>query len=456
MKMTMKTHRWMLGLAVASCVLRLELPSPAMAQVSEADFKALKAMVQQLSEEVHSLRQTNILAEQTHEQDRQQLQQLQAKLAETQQTAADAEQKSSAAVAAQAQPQTRVPLDEATVNHNFQMLGDAEFQYANADKQYGSFLLADFAPIFLYRGGENILFEAGFDTTIQNNQQTTGGGGYTTTFNLSFAQLDYVLNDNLTLCVGDLIVPLGTYSERGAGWLNKFPDNPLAVDALIPGNGVGAELRGAVPLGNSGKIFNYAVYGVNGPSSTDGTGGAGALDLGGNVGIRSDGVAANLHNNPSGGGRLGVFLPFKPRYDLELGISGQFGEWDNAGTHLWMAGVLDAALHLGPNFEAKGEYIMSRFGSDDLGLIRQQGWFVQAGYKMAGLNLELPGFNNLELVGRYDSLVDGLGTSTRRYTLGYIYYLTSALLFEGDYEFINSNDPTQPSTQLILQISYGF
>jgi hypothetical protein len=99
---------------------------------------------------------------------------------------------------------------------------------------------------------------------------------------------------------------------------------------------------------------------------------------------------------------------------------------------------------------------MSRFGSDDLGLIRQQGWFVQAGYKLAGLNLELPGVNNLELVGRYDSLVDGLGTSTRRYTLGYIYYLTSALLFEGDYEFINSNDPTQPSTQLILQISYGF
>jgi hypothetical protein len=427
-----------------------------MAQVSEADFKALKAMVQQLSEEVHSLRQTNILAEQTHEQDRQQLQQLQAKLAETQQTAADAEQKSSAAAAAQAQPQPRVPLDEATVNHNFQMLGDAEFQYANADKQYGSFLLADFAPIFLYRGGENILFEAGFDTTIQNNQQTSGGGGYTTTFNLSFAQLDYVLNDNLTLCVGDLLVPLGTYSERGAGWLNKFPDDPLAVDVLIPGSGVGAELRGAVPLGSSGKIFNYAVYGVNGPSSTDGTGSAGALDLGGNVGLRSDGVAANLHNSPSGGGRLGVFLPFKPRYDLELGVSGQVGEWDNAGTHLWMAGVLDAALHLGPNFEAKGEYIMSRFGSDDLGLIRQQGWFVQAGYKLAGLNLELPGVNNLELVGRYDSLVDGLGTSTRRYTLGYIYYLTSALLFEGDYEFINSNDPTQPSTQLILQISYGF
>jgi hypothetical protein len=149
-------------------------------------------------------------------------------------------------------------------------------------------------------------------------------------------------------------------------------------------------------------------------------------------------------------------MPFKPHYDLELGISGQSGEWDNAGNHLWSAGVLDAALHLGANFEAKGAYIVSRYGSDDLGLIRQQGWYVQAGYKLAGLNLELPVINNLELVGRYDSLHDGLGTTTERYTAGYVYYFTSTLLFEGDYEFLHSTDTTQPSNQLILQLSLGF
>ena len=453
----MNKHIKTYGSVLVICALGLMFPSMATAEVSEADFNALKQAVQQLSEQVKNLQQTNLVVQQLHQNDLKQVQELQAKLSETQKTAESAEQKSIAASQAQAQPPPRVPLDEATVNHNFQMLGDAEFQYANADKQYGSFLLADFAPIFLYRGGENILFEVGFDTTLQNNPQTTGGsGGYTTTFNVSFAQLDYVLNDYMTLCVGDLLLPLGTYSERGAGWLNKFPDNPLAVDALIPGSGVGAELRGALPLGDNGKLFNYAVYAVNGPSSIDGSGTAGNLDLGGNVGIRSDGASANLHGKPSAGGRLAVFLPFKPRYDLELGISGQAGEWDNAGTHLWMAGVLDAALHLGPNFEAKGEYIMSRYGSDDAGLVRQQGWFAQVGYKLAGLNLELPGINNLELVGRYDSVIDGLGNSTRRYTAGYIYYLTSALLFEGDYEFINSSDPTQPTTQLILQMSYGF
>ena len=315
-------------------------------------------------------------------------------------------------------------------------------------------MLADFAPIFLYRGGDNILFEAGFDFILQNN--APGSPGYTTTFNLSFAQLDYVMNDYVTFAAGNLLLPLGTYSQRSAGWLNKFPDDPLAVD-LIPGTGVGAQLLGAVPLGDSGKIFNYAVYGVNGPSSADGTGNASALDLGGNVGLRSDNTVANLHGSPAGGGRVGIFMPFsKPHYDLELGLSGQSSEWDNAGTHHWTAGVIDASLHLGPNFQVNGEYIQTSYGSDDLGRIHPQGWWVQAGYKLAGLDLELPGINNLELVGRYDSLHDGLGTTTDRYSVGYIYFITNTLLFEGDYEFFHSNDPSLPANQFIFQLSYGF
>ena len=461
-KKTMKTRRWMFGLMATICVMGMALPPRAAAQVSLVDFDALKDAVRKLSEQVQSLQQTNVIREQVHEQDVQQIQQLQERLAATRQIATNAEQKS--IEAAQAQPPSRQPIDEATVNHNFMILGDAEFQYAKAAGQHGAFVQADFAPIFLYRGGDKILFEAGFDATLQNGQNDAGthDSGSSTSFDLSFAQLDYVMNDYATLCAGDILLPLGTYTERGAGWVNKMPDDPLAVDALIPGSGIGAELQGGIPLGDSGKLLNYQVYGVNGPSSMDGTGSAGQLDLGGNVGIRSDGTTANLHGHPTGGARLGIFMPFKPHYDLELGVSGQSGEWDDAGSHLYTAGVLDAALHLGPSFEAKGEYIVSRFGSDDLGIIHQQGWFVQAGYKLAGLNLELPAINNLELVGRYDSLHNAYDSvnnafdfNTRRYTAGFVYYITNTLLFEGDYEFLHSTDPSQVD-QLILQLSYGF
>ena len=459
MKTKTTSRRVMTGLLTAGSALWMATPARVQAEVSDADFKALQETVAKLAEEVQSLRQTNQVVQQIHEQDQVQLQKLQQKLAETQQTANDAQQKAVAAAAAQTQPLPRVPLDEATVNHNFMMLGDAEMQFVKPNQGNGSFYMADFAPIFLYRGGDNILFEAGFDTTLSNNNNPNTnppnqGAGYTTTFNLSFAQLDYVMTDYMTFCAGYMLLPLGTYTERGAGWLNKLPDNPLAVDELIPGAGAGVQLRGGVPLGESGKIFNYSVYGVNGVSSSDTTGNAGSLDLGGNVG-------PNLHQDPAGGGRLGIFMPFKPHYDLELGISGMSGQWDNAGNHIWTAGVFDAALHLGSSIEAKGEYIHTQFGSDQ-GNVAQDGWWTQVGYKLAGLDLEFPGINNLELIGRFDSVHGGYNQtdnlynySTRRYTVGYVYYITSAFLFEGDYEFLHSNDPSQVN-QLILQLSYGF
>jgi hypothetical protein len=425
--------------------------------VSQEDFNALKGTVSNLVQEVQELKQTHAQDAQTHQKDTEQIQQLQKKIDETQQTAQDAQQKAvEAANAVPVKPILPGPIDEATVNHNFIIVGDAEFQYGKTFGEAGTpgaFTLADFAPIFLYRGGDRVLFEAGFDFILQNNAPASAGA--TTTVNLSFAQLDYLLNDYMTLTAGNLVLPLGTYVQRGAGWLNKFPDDPLPRD-LLPGTGVGAQLLGAIPLGQSGKLINYSVYGVNGPSSADGTGNAGALDLGGNVGLRSDNAVANLHGYPSGGGRLGLFLPYKPHYDFELGISGQSGEWDNAGTHLWTAGVIDASLHLGSYFEAKGEYIHSWYGSDDVGQVRPQGWWVQAGYKLAGLNLSFPGINNLELVGRHDISNDGLGTMTRRDSVGYIYYLSNTLLFEGDYEFRQGNDPGAQGNRLILQLSYGF
>jgi hypothetical protein len=445
MKNKMKNCRRMFGLVTAGCALGLISPLHVAATVSDADFKALKDLVQQMNGKLQSLEQTNQLDQQT-------IQQLQQQLGDTKKTADDAEQKSIAAAQAQSAPVPHMPLDETTVNHNFQMLGDAEIQYAKTKGQNGTFLMADFAPIFLYRAGDNILFEAGFDTTLQNN--ATNSAGSSTSFDLSFAQIDYVMNDYVTFAGGDVLLPLGTYVQRGAGWLNKIPDDPLAVDALLPGSGIGGMLQGAVPMGNAGKFINYSVYGVNGPSSADGTANADALDLGGNVGTKSDGVNANLHNNPSGGGRVALFMPFKPHYDVELGLSGQSGEWDNAGKYLWSAGVVDASVHLGPNFQINGEYILTGYGSDQ-GFIHQNGGFVQSGYKLAGLNREWPIINNLELVGRFDYLDDGLGNITRRYTVGYIYYITNALLFEGDYEFLNSNDPSQ-TDQLILQLSLGF
>ncbi|HWW03367.1 MAG TPA: hypothetical protein VNZ64_26930 [Candidatus Acidoferrum sp.] len=460
----MKTRSFASGCAAVCCALAVALPGRTAAAIDDQQFNELKEMINKLGQKVEKqdqrieqLEKTHAQDSQvheqdqkTHEQDQQRIQELEKKLGETQRTVSDVQEKATMGVPAE--PLPRMPLDEATVNHNFSILGDAEVQYAKTSGQHGTFLFADFAPIFLYRGGEKVLFEAGFDFILQNNAPASSGR--TTTVNLSFAQLNYLMNDYVTLSAGNLLLPLGTYSERTAGWLNKIPDDPLP-RALLPGSGVGAELRGAVPLGEMGKMLNYSVWGVNGPSSADGTGNAGALDLGGNVGLRLDNAVANLHGNPSGGARVGLFMPFKPHYDVELGLSGQSGEWDDAGQHTWSAAVADASLHLGSSFEVKGEYMRSWYGSDDGGVVHPEGWWVQAGYKLAGLNLDWPFINNVELVNRYDTVHDGLGLKTRRYTVGYIYYISNTLLFEGDYEFLHSNDPGEKD-RLVFQLSYGF
>lgn len=441
-----------IGLMLAPCV--------GAEGITEDQFNALQELVRKqgeaienLSGQVKQLQQEHATDAQTHQKDQEQIQQLQQRLA-----AQPAGTNVSTAVEAAVEmaPMPRVPIDEATVNHNFSVLGDAEFQFANIRGQHPTFLFADFAPIFLYRGGDNILFEAGFDFTLQNASTGSHDSGQTTGVNLSFAQLDYILNDYATLAVGNLLLPLGTYSLRTAGWLNKIPDDPLARD-LLPGSGVGGEVLGAVPIGSEGKLVNYAVWGVNGPSSSDGTGAPDQLDLGGNVGLSSDNRITNLHGSPSGGARVGFFYPFKPHYDFEVGLSGESGEWDDTGHHLWNALVLDASVHLGSFFETKGEFINTWYGSDS-GNIHPQGWWIQAGYKLAGLNLiSVPLVNNLELIARHDLYHDGLGTSKRRETFGYIYYFSNTLLFEGDYEFFhgNSDDPNEKD-RLILQLSYGF
>ena len=117
---------------------------------------------------------------------------------------------------------------------------------------------------------------------------------------------------------------------------------------------------------------------------------------------------------------------------------------------------MDAALHISPYFEAKGEYINTWADTGDAGTIHPRGWWLQTSYKLAGLNLEYPVINNVELVGRYDTSRDGLGTKTDRYTVGYVYYFSNTLLFEGDYEFLGSNDPTQSNNDYVFQLSYGF
>ncbi len=461
----MKNRLLITTLIAASCLLTVGLPSVATAMTDE-DFKALQQQMQQQAQQIQELQKA-------HQADQQEIQSLKQLVGATQQAATATQQKIEETQKKVAETQKQVVATQHAAadaaakaaavtgpdaKQNFLIVGDAEVQFGKTEGQHSAFVQTDFAPIFLFRATDKVLFEVGFDIMLQNGAQNTTDGthdsGSTASLGLSFATLDYVFNDYVTVLAGDMLLPLGTYSERGAGWLNKIPDSPLARDVL-PGSGVGLQLRGALPIGNSGQALTYAVYGANGPSSTNVTATASDLDLGGNVGLTSDGKTTNLHGSPSAGGRVGWFFPWQAHWDVELGVSGQAGTWNDADNKLWSAFVFDGALHLSPNFEVKGEYVNTWVESTDHGTFTPRGWWVQAGYKLAGLQLELPLINSTELVSRYDTKRDGLGVRTERYTAGYVYYITNTLWFEGDYEFLNSNDPTAKNN-FVFQLSYGF
>jgi hypothetical protein len=463
----MKIQTCFLGIVVTGCVLGVAFTPPA-AAVTDEDFDALKKAVQQLGEKVQKLEQVHEQDQQLHQQDVQKIQQLQQQLEQTHEIATNAVQKAEAA--AEVQPVAPIAPGP-PARHNFTLAGDAEVLFGRIPNQSSAFALADFAPIFLFRANDNILFEAGFDFTLSNGAGPTPNTSSGTQFNfdLSFATIDYLINDYVTLVAGEMLLPLGTYTERSAGWLNKLPDNPLP-RGLLPNDGLGAQLRGSLPLGYSGPMFTYSVYGVNGPSSIDGSGNSSMLDLNGNVGILNNslygstttwGSLGNLNSNPSGGGRIAVFYPFKPHYDIEIGLSGQSGEWNNSANGLWSAFVVDAALHVSPYLEVKGEYINTWVDTTDLGTIRPNGWWIQAGYKLSGLNLDFPFISNVELVGRYDTTKDAFAPSSTidRYTAGFVYYFSNTLLLEGDYEWLHGTGPTAnqvPSNEILVQLSYGF
>jgi hypothetical protein len=94
-----------------------------------------------------------------------------------------------------------------------------------------------------------------------------------------------------------------------------------------------------------------------------------------------------------------------------------------------------------------------------MGSIQPNGWFVQTSYKLAALNLDAPVVNDLELVERYDTANDAMGSTSDRFTTGMVYYITDTLLLEGDYEWFQNrglNVNALPVSQFIVQLSYGF
>ena len=150
----MKTKTRITRLLFAGCIFGIT-PHSVLATISDEEFNALKELVIKQGQRIDQLEKTHNQDQRnleenlkTHQQDQQEIQQLKERLEETQKTASDAQQK--AVAASQVQPIHPIPPGS-SATHNFMVVGDAEVQFGKTEGSHSGFVLADFAPIFLFR-----------------------------------------------------------------------------------------------------------------------------------------------------------------------------------------------------------------------------------------------------------------------------------------------------------------
>jgi hypothetical protein len=296
-----------------------------------------------------------------------------------------------------------------------------------------------------------------------NRNPDTGAGE--TEVNLEYANLSYIANDYLTLKVGRFLAPFGTFADRlHPGWINKLPDQPLAVgeDSLSPWSELGVQASGGFPAGPT--KFNYAVYVSNGPRlNTTDPDTAGSLQFDNNV---------DINNNKAVGTRIG-FLPIP---ELELGYSFQYakvGEDVNASAYLHAVDLnyVRSCPRLKGVVDVKAQWMWSQVSdvTYDTGSgpftfnNRRNGGYAQLAYRPSLLKNKF--LQNLEGVCRWDTINNPSGAPAasafdeNRWTFGLNYWLGSSTVIKAAYQFGDRRTPGEGRENVnafLFQAAMGF
>ena len=120
------------------------------------------------------------------------------------------------------------------------------------------------SPVLLVPFGSHVLLESRTDFTgfYQRNPQPDGPFKGRVFKNVTYAQLDFLLNTHLTVVAGRFLLPFGLYNERLQPiWIKNLQDAPLtaAVGTQTTGSASGLQYRG-VAIQRPGYSVQYAAY----------------------------------------------------------------------------------------------------------------------------------------------------------------------------------------------------
>ena len=338
----------------------------------------------------------------------------------------------------------------------FYIAGWAEGMFEARNGSVSTFS-ASFNPIFLWELSPKLLFESRLEI------EPSGAG---TNVNLVYAQLTYLLNDYITLGVGEFFSPSNVFVERfEAQWINKLPDRPLAVyHGILPNISVGAEVRGGFPIGPTRA--NYALYVSNGPTlNSFDPRTAGTLDFN---------SYTDNNDDKAIGGRVG-FLPVP---GVEVGYGFETAKPGFQGTTFAHVRSLVQSVDLDVTRDSdllKGrinlyaQYAWSKvdhavydpdgsLGFGPLSLTgKRDGGYALVAYRPTKIDIDF--IRNLEMIFRWDHLSrapSGLGApEEERWTLGLDYWLSPSTVVKAAYEWDNPRGERNRNA-LLLQAAMGF
>lgn len=310
------------------------------------------------------------------------------------------------------------------------------------DEKESSYVGSAFAPIFLFKHSDKLMFEAELEFGLEGNELEVG---------LEYADVMYVFNDNITVRAGKFLLPFGTFMERlHPAWINRLPTRPLGFghDGIVPASGIGVELRGAFNLG--GPKLNYSVYSTNGPRLKDGS------DEPEEAGMLMFQNFEDNNTSKAFGGRIGL-LPFSDS-STEIGFSAYStngtgaaeSEYEDIGVFLYALDFSFVKQISGLGFiDIKGQYNNSNIDDATFTEVHEDGdeeeytfdnksnsFYTQLSYRPTTSESDF--MKKLEFVGRYSNFNAPEGAEweeqSEQYAFGINYWLSWRSLVKVSYQ----------------------
>jgi len=333
----------------------------------------------------------------------------------------------------------------------------------------GGFYFGEFTPDFLLRLNDWIFLEA--EIGIGSDGSVSAG---------SFAQVDFFVNDWLTIIGGRFVAPIGWYNERiNNPWINKLPaDAPgsaplLWLQVLPPMAMLGVQARGSFYLGCSPFKLEYSAYVTNGlnltPSPND-PGGIPTLSELANLENMQD-TFNIISNELAFGGRIGLWWP---EVGVEAGISAMHSGDYVAGGFEDSISLLavDLNYHKG-NWDLRAEYGVMH--QQTLSFLEQnitrQGFYAQVAYRPRDCGIRY--VEDIEGVYRYcyvdfkgiDATMLDLSTfgtpidvpvRRQQNEFGINYYFTPRLVLKAAYQVNDEFNFHLHDNQFLTELAWGW